>query len=322
MCTAVADGHFFGRTLDLECSYGEQVVITPRAFPFHFRYEGASTAHLAMVGMAHVADHVPLYYDALNEAGLAAAALNFSHSTTYLTPRAGARNVASFEVIPWILGQCSTLPETVSLLEETVITADAFSPDLTPSPLHWLIADAHGALTLESTVDGLHIYENPVGVLANEPAFPYHMTHLSDFMSAGAKPPVNRLCPSVPLPHYSRGMGGMGLPGDFSSPSRFVRAVFAKHHTVHGETDAEEISRFFHVMDTVSQPRGCALTDEGKPISTVYTSCADMGTGTYYFTTYGCRRIRGVRMTDTGGQRLTTLSIEGAEDVLILNEKG
>ena len=321
MCTAIADGRFFGRTLDLEYSYGEQVVIAPRKFPFLFLYEGKSQRHFAMIGMSHVADGTPLYYDAVNEAGLGVAALNFPHSAVYHPPRAGARNVASFEVIPWLLGQCATLSDAVALLREAVITHDAFSPALPPSPLHWIVADRHGAITVEATVDGVHVYENPVGVLANEPPFPYHMTHLNDFTSAGAAPPVNRLCPSVDLCHYSRGMGGMGLPGDLSSPSRFVRAVFAKHHTV-GDDETADVSRFFHVMDMVSQPLGCALTDDGKPISTVYVSCIDMDTATYYFTTYGCRRIRGVRLTNPDQEHLTLFPTEGTEDMLMLNKKG
>ena len=276
--------------------------------------------HFAMIGMAHVEDGVPLYYDAVSEAGLAIAALNFPISAAYLPPRAGAHNVASFELIPWLLGQCRTLSDAITLLRDTNIIPDRFRDHLPASPLHWMIADRHSAAVIEPMPDGLIIHDNPFGVLANEPPFPYHATRVADFSHVRAEPPENHLCPTVTLPLYSRGMGGIGLPGDFSSSSRFIRALFAKTHTVH-KTPPEEISRFFHVMDTVSQPSGTAVTDHGVPIATVYTSCADLATASYYFTTYGCRRIRAVYLhaEDAVGDRLLTYPIDGGEDIAWLN---
>lgn len=320
MCTAIRDRDLFGRTLDLECSYGEVVAITPRSYPLRFLLEPPMDQHLAMIGMAHVEDGVPLYYDAVNEAGLAIAALNFPLTATYLPPRAGAHNVASFELIPWLLGQCRTLSDALTLLRDANVMPDRFREHLPATPLHWLIADRHRAVAVEPMPDGINIHEDPFGVLANEPPFPYHTIHVSDFMRVGATPPENRLCPTVELPRYSRGMGGIGLPGDFSSSSRFIRALFSKTHTVH-TTPPEEISRFFHVMDTVAQPGGTAVTDNGVPIATVYTSCADLSTASYYFTTYACRRIRAVHLhaEDAVGDRLLTYPIDGGEDIAWLN---
>ena len=320
MCTAIRDRDLFGRTLDLECSYGETVTVTPRAYPLRFLLEPPMEQHFAMIGMAHVEDGVPLYYDAVSEAGLAIAALNFPISAAYLPPRAGAHNVASFELIPWLLGQCRTLSDAITLLRDTNIIPDRFRDHLPASPLHWMIADRHSAAVIEPMPDGLIIHDNPFGVLANEPPFPYHATRVADFSHVRAEPPENHLCPTVTLPLYSRGMGGIGLPGDFSSSSRFIRALFAKTHTVH-KTPPEEISRFFHVMDTVSQPSGTAVTDHGVPIATVYTSCADLSTASYYFTTYACRRIRAVYLhaEDAVGDRLLTYPIDGGEDIAWLN---
>ena len=323
MCTAIRDRHLFGRTLDLECSYGEQITLTPRAFPFDFLYEPPLPRHLAIIGTAHVANGRPLYYDALNEAGLCVAALNFPSCAIYHPPRAGAHNLASFELIPWLLSQCQTLDEAKCLLRDTVITSDQAADDLPATPLHWMVADASGAITVESVEDGLKIYDNSVGVLTNSPDFPYHMAHLADFARLDSAPSRNTLCPSVDLPHYSRGMGAMGLPGDASSASRFVRAVFAQHHTSTEEEDMAAVSRFFHVMDTVACPRGFALTDDGRPIETVYTSCTDTARGIYYFTTYACRRIRAVRLNDfdLGAVALTSFSMDSGEDVGYLDQK-
>lgn len=321
MCTAVSERHLFGRTLDLERSFGEAVVITPRRFALPYLYRPPQTSHLAMIGMAHVAEGRPLYYDAVNEAGLAIAALSFPHACHYHPPAQGKINLASFELLPFVLGQCRGLGEAAALLCEINLTPDAFLPSLPPTPLHWLIADGSGSLVVESRQTGLEITQNPFGVLTNAPEFSYHSTRVADFMQLGARPPENRLAPELDLSPYSRGMGALGLPGDFSSSSRFTRAFFAKTHTVKGDTPTEEISRFFHVMDTVSLPRGIALTEEGMPILTLYTSCIDTKSGAYHFTTYRSRRIRTVQLrnADLDASRLTAFPTESEEDALALN---
>ena len=323
MCTAISENqnhHLFGRTLDLECSYGESIVITPRGFPISFLHEGESKRGNAIIGVAHVNKNFPLYYDAINEHGLGIAALNFSGFAHYFNAGSKKKNIASFELPLWVLRNCSTLSEAKRLLSDTVITDDSFADSLPPTPLHWLIADGTGAITVEQTESGLNIYENPVGVLTNAPEFSFHELNLANYMGASTMPPSNKLCPQAKIVPYSRGMGAMGLPGDFSSSSRFVRAVFAKSHTRADDTEFGEVGRFFHIMETVSQPLGCAEADDGKPISTIYTSCADTEEGIYYFTTYKYRRIRGVRMHahELDSCNLIEFSMEKDEDIEIL----
>lgn len=325
MCTAVSIKdklHLFGRTLDLEYSFGEEVVITPENFPLFFRFEKGFSSHSALLGTAHIADGFPLYYDAANESGLAIAALNFPGNAVYLPYREGMHNIASYELIPWLLCSCDSLSAALELLKNTNVTPDSFRRDMPATPLHWLISDSQSSATVEPTSDGLKIYENPFGVLTNSPDFPYHFTHLTDFMQLGSKPPQNSIFPSCNLTPYSRGMGAMGLPGDLSSSSRFVRAVFAKNKTYSaGDSMLEEVSRFFHVMDTVCQPRGCAVTEDGKPIYTVYTSCIDTENLVYYFTTYGCRRIRAVNLDSAvlESSSLISFPMNTNEDVLNIN---
>ena len=292
MCTAICDGALFGRTLDLEFSFSESVVITPRNFIFNFLYEGELKHHYAMIGVAHVSGDVPLYYDAMNEAGLAAAALNFPDNAVYFKPRSNAHNVASFELIPWLLSKCRNVIEARELLEKTNVTDDSFSELLGATPLHFMLSDREGSVVVESVESGLLVHDNPFGVMTNSPPFGYHTTRLCDFMPLSSRPPENKLCLSMPLAQYSRGMGAIGLPGDFSSSSRFVRAFFAKSQAVKGQAKDEEINRFFHIMDTVNIPAGCVMTDTGDAVFTVYTSCADMDGLCYYFTTYNDRKIR------------------------------
>lgn len=297
MCTAVTyktRDHYFGRTLDLEYSYDEAVTVTPRNFPFVFRTKEALDSHHAIIGMATVAENYPLYYEAANECGLAIAGLNFPGNAHYFEEVPGKDNITPFEFVPWILSQCKNLCEARQLLKNMNLCNIPFSEKWPLSPLHWIIADREGAITVESIADGLKIHENPVGVLTNNPPFDYHMTHLCDYLNLTHQPPENRFG-KIHLAPYSRGMGGMGLPGDLSSASRFVRAAFVKLNSVSGEGEKESVSQFFHILGAVEQQRGCVRLPNGNEI-TVYTSCINTDRGIYYYTTYENRCICAVDM--------------------------
>lgn len=272
MCTAINDiskHHLFGRTLDLEYTLDEQVVITPRRFTFRFLHEQASYEHFAMIGAAHISGDTPLYYDGMNEKGLCAAALRLPAITVYHEKQPEKCNLASFELIPWILCNFSSAKEAKDALENVNITPEGFSDALSTTPLHWIIADNKESFVIESVEDGIKIYDNPYGVLTNAPDFPTQVTMLEEY--------------------------GEPRLGDLSSSSRFIRAVNAKSFTLPTEKKIASISRFFHIFGTVNQPAGLFRADE-RQLRTVYTSCMDTETLSYYFTTYDCRKIRGVRM--------------------------
>ena len=168
MCTAAAymtKDFYFGRNLDYEFPYGESVTVTPRGYSFDLRCGEKFRTRYAIIGMAHVQDGYPLYYDAVNEKGLCIAGLNFVGNAKYHTSANGKDNITQFELIPWLLGSCAGIGEARTMLERLNITDIPFSAGMPLAQLHWLIADRHGCLTLESTQDGLHIYDNPVGVL-------------------------------------------------------------------------------------------------------------------------------------------------------------
>lgn len=324
MCTAIFDkrnGGIVGRTLDLECSFGEELVIAPRGFEWHYLNEEGADEPLALLGIAHVFDGTPLYYDAVNEAGLFMAALNFPGCAVYHEKKADAHNVASFEVIPWVLRQCRSLDKAVELLLRTNVTSQNAAKELPSTPLHWILADATGAYAVEPLASGLSLTPNPFGVLTNAPEFSYHARRVSDFMGLSASAPENHFSVSLPLSAYSRGMGAMGMPGDLSSSSRFVRACFAKANVEEGSNRTEAVSRMFHVMDTVCQPRGFARTEEGQPIESVYTACAVLGEPSYYLSTYACRRIHAVCLqTHENGNALSRFPLSQSEDVLWLDD--
>lgn len=299
MCTAITlktRNHYFGRNLDLECSYGEKIAVVPRNYPFSFRCMGEMPSHHAMIGMAAVIGGTPLFYDATNEKGLSAAGLNFPNTAVYLPEREGADNIASFELIPWLLGQCATVDEALVLLERMNIADIDFCDDVPSTPLHWILSDSARSLTLEPLADGLKIHENPIGVLTNNPTFDMHMFRLNDYMSISAEAPINRFSEKLELNQYSRGMGGLGLPGDYSSASRFVRAAFVKLNSLSGESEEESVSQFFHILGSVEHPRGCVRLEGGRCQITVYSSCCNTDRGIYYYKTYDNSCITAVDM--------------------------
>lgn len=298
MCTAItfqAASTYFGRNLDNDISYNESVTITPREFPFRFHYKESIPKHFALIGMATVDNNYPLYYDATNEAGLSMAGLNFPGNAHYNKPSDLTDNIAPYELIPWILGQCESTTEALSKIKTINITATPFSNDYPLTPLHWLVADKSTAYTIEQTIHGLNIHENPIGVLTNNPPFQFHMYNLINYLNLTAAEPTNRLTNLLHLQPYSRGMGAIGLPGDLSSSSRFIKATFTKLNSVHPSSENDSISQFFHILSSVAQQEGCVQTKNGLE-KTLYSSCCDVEKCVYYYTTYSNSQITGVSL--------------------------
>ncbi len=314
MCTAITyctKDHYFGRNLDLEYSYQEAVTITPRNYPFHFRKMKTLEKHYAMIGMAYVPEEYPLYYDAVNEKGLGMAGLNFPGNAVYYPEAVGRDNITPFEFIPWILGQCATVAEAKNLLEYVNLVNINYSEQLPLSPLHWVIADKEKAITVEAVKEGLKIYDNPIGILTNNPPFDFMMQNLSNYRGLSAEPSVNRFSDQVELPVYCQGMDAIGLPGDYSSVSRFVRAAFTKLHAVSGDSENASVSQFFHLLGSVEMPRGCVHLENDQYDITVYSSCMNQDKGIYYYTTYDNRHVNGVDMyrEDLDGTKLISYSL-------------
>ena len=258
MCTAIAyktNDCYFGRNLDLERGYGERVVVTPRNFPFTFRYAPPLARHYAMIGMAAVADGYPLYFEATNERGLSCAGLHFPHNAVYGDGEAGKTGIAPFELIPYLLGACATAAEARETLDGVCVLDCPYSAALPVTPLHWLIADEREAIVLECTAAGARVYGNPFGVLTNNPPFEFHLQNIKKYMALHEGAAENRLAPATSLINDSLGMGALGLPGDFSSASRFVRAVFVKEKSVSDGSERERASINFFTFCAPSRCR-------------------------------------------------------------------
>lgn len=324
MCTAITyqtGDHYFGRNLDLDYSYNETVTVTPRNYPFRFRKMGTLHTHFALIGMATVVDGYPLYYEATNEKGLSMAGLNFPGIATYYPEDPRKDNVTPFELIPWLLGQCQSVAQAKGMLQRLNLVKINFSDDFPLSPLHWILSDRTESITLEPMAEGLRIYDNPVGVLTNNPPFDYQMYHLASFMNLSRQPAKNRFSDQIDLHPFSLGLGSAGLPGDLSSPSRFVKAAFTKLNSLSGTSESESISQFFHILGSVAQQRGLVRVRDDKYEFTLYASCCNTDKGIYYYTTYENSQITAVDMhrEDLDGYRLICYRLITGQQIRMQN---
>ncbi len=296
MCTAITfktKNHYFGRNLDLEFSYLETVTITPRNYPFNFKLVNNIISHYAIIGMAFVCNDYPLYYDATNEKGLSMAGLNFPNNAYYFKKKNNKNNVAPFEFIPYILCQCATIKDVKALLKKINIVNIDFSEQLKASPLHWIIADEESSICVEQTINGLKIFDNPMGVLTNNPPFDYHLLNIANYQNVTREEVKNNFASNLEIKSYSRGMGSIGLPGDLSSASRFIKATFTKLNSVCKDDEISSVNQFFHILTSVEQQMGCCRVHD-KFEYTIYSSCCNTSKGIYYYKTYNNSQINAI----------------------------
>ena len=315
MCTAItfnANDFYFGRNLDVERSYNERVVVTPRNFQIKMRCVDNLKTHYAMIGVATVIDDYPLYFDATNEKGLSMAGLNFPGNADYKPFNETLNNITPFEFIPYILGKCRNICEAREELNKINLVNISFSDNLPLSPLHWIISDKEKSITVESLKNGLKIHENPVGVLTNNPTFDFHKTNLNNYMSLHEGGSENKFSKEIYFENYSLGLGALGLPGDFSSASRFIKATFIKYKSIFGETEKERVNQFFHILDSVAMPKGCVLVRDGEYEYTRYSSCCNTDKGIYYYKTYDDFNVKKIDMNscDLENNEIFAFSIE------------
>lgn len=344
MCTAIGwqGKHFmFGRNLDLEYGFRERVTQVARGSLLRFAAMPPARTAYAMLGMAAEEGGFPLFAEAVNECGLCAAGLYFPHSarmraagdiqnaTGAAAERAAAaediqgaegaaaeraaaagRAVAPHEMVAALLARCADTRQARAFLQGAEVVSIPYKNYPVPA-LHWLVADRYGCFVAEPAEGGLRLYDDPAGVLANEPPFPFQLHNLHAYRHLTAAEPACGF--GMPLQALYHGTGGVGLPGDATSPSRFVRAAFYRANSApfdgggaeesvgrgegetgkegvggcKGEVAEEDAAQMFHMLSAVEMVKGGVLTEEGRPCYTRYACCIDADAGVYYLKRYG-----------------------------------
>lgn len=301
MCTCIdfkTTDNYFGRNLDLEYRFNEKVVITPRGYEFKLKNGNVINTKSALIGMATVVNDYPLYAEASNESGLSMAGLYFPGNAKFFEPDASKLNLSPYELIPYLLGLYSTVSEVRGVFDNLNITNTAFMDNMPVTDLHWMISDGNDCIVVEQMQDGLKVYDNPLGVLTNNPPFDYHIINVNNYINLTPNCAKNRFSNKINLSQYGQGMGALGLPGDTSPASRFVRAAFNKLNSSCKGDEEESVSQFFHILDSVAMVKGATVTAEGKYDITSYSCCINVSKGIYYYKTYTNNQITAVRMTD------------------------
>lgn len=301
MCTCIdfkTRDTYFGRNLDLEYRFGEKIVITPRQYEFALKNGKAIHTKYAMIGTATVVNEYPLYAEASNEKGLSMAGLYFPGNACFFEEKETMLNLTPYELIPYFLGLYETVAQVREVLKDLNITNTPFAENLPVTELHWMISDGKDCIVMEQMQDGLKIYDNPVGVLTNNPPFPYHLMNLNNYSNLTPHFGKSTFAENLALQQYGQGMGAIGLPGDASPASRFVRAAFHKWNSVCDEDEMSSVSQFFHILDSVAMVQGATITSEGKNDITTYSCCINTTQGIFYYKTYTNNQITAVRMTE------------------------
>ncbi|MGL5152815.1 MAG: choloylglycine hydrolase [Clostridium sp.] len=329
MCTALSiksneNKHFFGRNMDLAYNFNQSILIIPRNYNFKDIVTGDTiTNGNAIIGMGTIIDNHAVLADGMNEKGLACAGLNFarySHYEENETP--GKKNIPPYDFIHWVLSNHETVTEVKATIKNIELIARPINKN-TPLPtLHWMIADKTGkSIVVEKTKTSFAVYDNPVGVMTNNPTFDWHLTNLNEYITITPNFPKETNWSDLTLKPLGVGIGGRGIPGDYGSASRFVRIAYLRSHMTALENDVAAISQFFNMLDYVKMVKGGAITNDNLEDLTLYSSCMNQEKGIYYYKTYNNNRINAVDMNkeDLDASEVKIFPYLDTQDINMIN---
>lgn len=303
MCTSLTlrtkdDHHLFARTMDFTLDLNQSIIITPRQYKWENISGETIIAKQAVVGMGIDYQGKVILADGLNESGMTCAALYFPGFASY-SPKLddSNTNLAPFDFVLWSLTQFDSVQAVKKEINKVSFVDVPLSILNTTPPLHWILSDKSGeCIVIESTNQGLHVYDNPVGVMTNSPEFSWHLQNLRQYIGLRAKQFEPTQWGDLTLSAFGQGSGSVGLPGDFTPPSRFVRAAYWKQNIKGVENEIEGITAIFHILSTCEVPGGGVVTLDNIEDNTIYTSAMCLESGTYYYHTYDCRQISAVNL--------------------------
>lgn len=285
----------------MQCGY----VVAPRGHAHQsFTPKGHNglqyTSKYGYVGI--YTEYEPFVVEGINETGLSAGLFFFPQYGEYAPydPQHSDRTLCDMQFVSWVLSQFSSIDQVKKALDKI----DLVTLDHKIGSVHWRIAQPDGRMVVLEVVGGVpHFYENTLGVLTNAPGFPWHMTNLNNYINL--KPgsaPDNTIADGIKLQPLGHGSGMLGLPGDFTAPSRFVRAAFFQTTAPVWDTGAETVMQAFHILNNFDIPVGSqharADIPKGLPSATQFTSATDQKAMRFYYRTAWNCNIRCIDLND------------------------
>ena len=292
MCTCIflkGTSSYFGRNMDFHYSFNEQVINIKRGKEFELKKAGKLKIKYSLLGIGTIRDGYPLFSDVMNEKGLAFAGLNFLNNARYNKYKKSKVNIAPYELPLFLLGNCSNIDEVKDILRNLNLLNEQFSLEIPLAYLHFMISDLEKSIVIESTKDGLKIYDNDLNVLTNNPEFTYHKNNIFNYINLSIEDPINSKFNNI-----SYGQGLIGLPGDYSSMSRFIKSYFVKENIILSDNP---INQFFYCLDSVFMPYGLVKAKDDFEY-TRYQSCYDLKSGEMYYKSYNDRSIKNISFLD------------------------
>ena len=305
MCTSIAyhgKSFCFGRNMDIECSFGERLIVCGRSFPFKFRGFDAPIGHKAIIGVGTVIDGYPLYADAMNEKGLCIAGLNFPEKSFYQAPSEDKINVPAYDFIAYVAAKYSSVEDFKADFCNLNVTNESFSSDVPSPTLHWMISDNASSIVIESTERGINLYENPFNTMTNLPEFPEHIENYRKMRT-------------------EEGSTIADFPDMISSESRFLRTTHFLGNNLSDADPDSAISHVFSLLGIVSVPDGAKKTPNGRFHRTTYSACFDTHNQQYFIRTSENSRISSaiLREKELTSSGLSVFEIPRRQDYLKLN---
>ena len=313
MCTCINilmnNNTLFGRNMDLDYSFNEKIIITPRKYNIKYKKVSENNKHYAILGIGTIIENYPLYADAINEYGLGISMLNFPDLCCYYDVDNKKINIAPYELPLYLLSKCKSLKEVKNLIKDINIVNIDFSNLVPVAPLHFMISDSTGSIVIECRSDKMHIYNNKYNVLTNNPSFDYHCFNLANYMHLHNDTPLNNINSNLDIYPYSYGLGAYSLPGDFSSTSRFIKAFFVKEFMTLNNEENHNINQFFKCLESVRMVKGVVRAKYGFEY-TRYTSCYNLNSLTLSYKTYDNDIIKKVSLNSYDLNNDTLINVD------------
>lgn len=308
MCTVIKfldkDGNFyFGRNLDLDQrNYGEQPLLAPKGYEITYKHLPSETLTTPVIGMGINLNGYPLFFEAASEKGLAIANLNFPNNAYFPEDIVDDKeNVTPYELTLWVLNHCSTVEEVKELLlNKSHIIGTPVAEHMPISPVHWIVSDnSKSSIVIETTKDkGLQIFDNPINVLTNNPTFEWHLQNLNYYVNLNPHDTDDSVWDEKTLKPQGVGTGSLGLPGDATPQSRFIRASYLNANYPTADNETENVARAFNTLGSIAMPRGTVINREGDLEYTLYSCCYSQKTKTFYYRKWNDANIKEISISD------------------------
>ena len=323
----------YARTLEFNVDLDSNLLVVPRGYSRTGTTPDGDNglkwvSRYASVGANGVG--LPFLFDGVNEKGLAAGLFYFPTTAGYPKYDAAnaSRTIAPWELGSWILENFATVEEVKQNIANVAVAEVVFKQWGIAPPVHYVVHDASGkSIVIEYVAGKLHVYDNVIGVMTNSPTFDWHMTNLRNYLNLSVVNAPAVEVGGVRLNALGQGTGMLGIPGDFTPPSRFVRAVAYSTSVMPSRTGAEEVLEAFHILNNFDIPEGAARAKQtdahGNIISdhTIWTSASDLKARRYYFRTYENSQIRSVDLMamPLDAKVITSISMKDPEVIKSLN---